>query len=440
MRRNRYAVIGALGVSALLALTGCSGSGSGGASGKSLSSHPKGAGKTLTVWAMTGDYTTPTLDALNAKFTKETGAKVKVQIQQWQDITTKVTTALATSSPPDVLDLGNTQVAGFATTGGLLDLSPYKKSLEQGATWLSGLADPATVQGKIYAVPAFAGDRAVIYNKKMWSAAGVTKAPATYAELTADLDKVKAANKAANFSAFYLPGQYWYAGLQFVFDAGGGIAKQTGGAWKGEFSSSADQQGLADFKAFENAYSTPASRNLSEDKPDQLQIFASGDASAVLDTSGAIATIEKDNPKLTDADLGTFAFPGKSGKSQPVMLGGSDWGIAAKSQNQDLALAWVKIAGSPQFQKDYVFGKDGWIPNSIQGLAAAKASGLKPLQVGYFEAAKNSFATPPAPNWDVIEGDRSINQFFGSVASGSQTPAAAANAFDAHIASVLKGQ
>jgi N,N'-diacetylchitobiose transport system substrate-binding protein len=436
VRKKYYATIGAIGISAVLALTGCSG---GSNAAQSLSSHPKGAGKTLTVWAMTGDYTAPTLAAVNAEFTKQTGAKVKIETQQWLDITTKVTTALATSTPPDVLDLGNTQVSGFAATGGLLDLTPYKKSLQQGSTWLSGLADPATIGGKLYAVPAFAGDRAVIYNKKMWAAAGITEAPKTYSELTADLDKIKAAHTAPNFSAFYLPGQYWYAGLQFVLDAGGSIAKQSGGQWKGQFSSSADQQGLKDFKTFQNAYSSPATQNIDQDKPDQLQVFAAGDAATVLDTSGAIATILKDNPSLTNADLGTFAFPGKSGKLQPVMLGGSDWGIAAKSQNKDLALAWTKIAGSPEFQNKYVFGKDGWIPNSTEGIAAAKASGLSPQQTGYFDAAKNSFATPAAPNWSSIEGDRSVNQFFGAVVSGAQTPSAAAKDFDAHMESALNG-
>ena len=108
MRKKYYATIGAIGISAVLALTGCSGSSN---SGQSLSSHPKGAGKTLTVWAMTGDYTAPTLAAVNAEFTKQTGAKVKIQTQQWDGITTKITTALATSTPPDVLDLGNTQVS-----------------------------------------------------------------------------------------------------------------------------------------------------------------------------------------------------------------------------------------------------------------------------------------------------------------------------------------
>jgi N,N'-diacetylchitobiose transport system substrate-binding protein len=344
---------------------------------------------------------------------------------------------LSTSGTPDVLDLGNTQVPGFAANGGLLDLTAYRADLRQGRTWLAGLEAPATVDGSLYAVPGFAGARAVIYNKKTWAAAGITKAPTTYAELTADLDKVKAANTAADFAPFYLPGQYWYAGLQWIWDAGGDIATEQGGSWKGAFASAADQKGLADFKAFQNAYSTAASRTLDTLVPDQTQLFADGKTSAVLATSGSIGLIEKANPQLTAADLGTFPLPGLSGKTQPVMLGGSDWGIAAKSDGRELALRWTKIAASPAVQDADVFGKEGWIPNSSEAIKAAQSSGLTEQQQGFFAAALSSKATPAAAQWPTIEGDKSINQVFSAVVSGAKTPAAAGQDFDSHLDSTL---
>jgi len=233
LRKSRTIAIGALGLAAALALTACS-SGSGGGSSSSIGT-PNGKGKTITVWSMTGDLSTPTLDAINKEFTKQTGAKVNVQTQQWSGIGTKITTALSTSTPPDVVDLGNTDVASFASSGGLLDLTANKSELEAGQTWLSGLEAPAEVGGKLYAVPSFAGDRVVLYNKTMWAAAGITSAPTTYAQLTADLDKVKAKNSAPDFSAMYFPGQYWYAGMGFVWDAGGAIASGSGSNWKGAF-------------------------------------------------------------------------------------------------------------------------------------------------------------------------------------------------------------
>ncbi|GAA4673492.1 extracellular solute-binding protein [Frondihabitans cladoniiphilus] len=431
MRYTKIASVGALGLAAVIALSACSSGGTTAAASGGVQTVPttKGDGKTLTVWVMTGDYTDKTIAAINKEFTAKTGAKVNVQTQQWANITTKISTALATSTPPDVLDLGNTQVASYAANGALLDLTPYKKDLAQGQTWLGGLEQPATIDKKLYALPGFAGARAVIYNKAMWAKAGITAAPTTFDELTADLDKVKAANTASDFSPFYMPGQFWYAGMQFVWDAGGQIATADGTKWSAGFGSAKAQQGLADFKDFQNTYSTAASQTLDTDAPQQEQIFADGKTSAILDNNWGLGLIQKANPNLATDDIGSFPMPGKSGSTQPTMLGGSDWGIAAKSKNTDLALEWAKIAGSPSIQAKWVYGTDGWIPNSTEGIKAADAT-VDSFQKGFFQAALNSKATPATGDWASLEGDKSINQLFSAVASGSKTPKEAAATFD----------
>jgi N,N'-diacetylchitobiose transport system substrate-binding protein len=440
LRTSRIAAVAGVGVVAALALSACSGSSTGGStSDNGTIGKVDGKGKTLTVWAMTGDLSDPTMKAINDEFTKETGAKVKVETQQWTDIATKITTALATSTPPDVLDLGNTQVATFAATGGLADLTSYKAAFAQGQTWLGGLADPATIDGKLYAVPSFAGARAVIYNKDVWSKAGVTAAPTTYDELKADLDKVKAANSsAADFSSFYLPGQYWYAGMQWVWDQGGDIATQSGSKWKAGFESSDAQKGLTEWKSFQNAYSSAASQTLNTDKPDQDQVFADGKAGAIIANGWEIGVIQKDNPQLTNDKLGSFPMPSATGSgNMPVNLGGSDWGIAQKSKQQDLARVWVKIAASPDIQNKWVFGKDGWIPNSVEGSKAAVDGGtLSDLQKAFFTSAQNSKATPASGNWASLE-DPGMKQFFQSIASGTSSPADAAKTWDATVNSTL---
>lgn len=443
MRKTRTLVAGALGIATAVALTACgSGSSSDAAdSGKSSDlSSVKGAGKTITVWNMQGDLDDDTMKAINDEFTKQTGAQVKVQTQQWADIATKVTTALATDNAPDVVELGNTDVPLFASSGGLADLTSAKDQLQQGGTWLDGLAGPATVDGKLYAVPAFAATRTVIYNKSMWQKAGVTQPPTTYDELTADLDKVKAKfGGDKDFSPFYLPGRYWYDGLQWVWDAGGDIAAKDGDSWKGGMSGSEAQQGLADFKAFQNAYSTPASATINTTgtgQPDQdKDIFAAGKTSAVVGNAWEIGVITQDNPKITEADLGTFPFPGKSGKDQPVMLAGSDWGIAANSKSQDLAKVWVKIAASEAIQTGPIVGQ-GWIPITTEEIGTAKAK-ADALHQAYFEAATNSKSTPATAGWATIEGDGAVEQFFADIASGAKSPADAAKGFDGHLDKVL---
>ena len=322
------------------------------------------------------------------------------------------------------------------TSAALADLTAHKEDLAQGQTWLGGLEEPATVDGSLYAVPSFGAARSVIYNKDVWSKAGITQAPTTYEELKADLDKVKAANSASDFSAMYLPGQYWYAGIQWIWDAGGDLATQDSKTWTSGFGSAASQKGLEEWKSFQNTYSSKASRTLNTDAPDQDQLFADGKTSALIGNSWEIGVIEKANAKISDS-IGTFPMPGASGSNQPVMLAGSDWGIAAKSQNQDLALAWVKIAASPDIQSTYVFGKDGWIPNSTEGIDAATASSsMKEVSKAFFTAAKNSKATPASGGWAQLE-DPGIKQFFQSIASGSASVADATAGWDKTVNDAL---
>ena len=432
MHKRSFARFAPLALGAALAL-GVSACGSSGTPAASAGSTSK-AGRTLTVWYMDGDLSSRAQAAVNAAFTKATGAKATVQIQEWDNINTKISTALAQDDPPDVLEIGNTDVPLFAATGALADITSHVPDLDGGQTWLPGLVGPATVDGKVYAAPLFAGNRAVIYNKKIWSAAGITAPPADFAELTADLDKIKAKNPSPAFSAFYFPGEYWYGALQFVWDAGGQLAAKNGGAWSGALESAAAQQGLTAWKSFQNTYSTAASRGVDTKSPDQAALFANGQAAAILDTS--VNTVLKDNPALA-GQLGVFPLPGAApGSTQPVFLGGSDLAIAAKSPNQDLALAYLKAATSAGVQTSAIVGIDGWTPVSTQLIDQSAAKQTANAR-GFASAAKNSVATPATPGWATIESDKSINGFFADIATGRKSVAQAAKDFDAHLTQAL---
>src|SRR5712691_2392014 len=97
---------------------------------------------TLTVWLMNGSAPQSVVDATNADFkAKYPNVTVKVEIQQWSDVTTKLDTAFQGSSPPDVMELGNTLVAKYAAAGALLDITGKKAGFDNSATWLQSLTD-----------------------------------------------------------------------------------------------------------------------------------------------------------------------------------------------------------------------------------------------------------------------------------------------------------
>ena len=148
--------------------------------------------KTLEVWLMAGSAPPSLVTDWNQEFEQaHPGVKVHVDLQQWTDIVTKTDTALSTSAPPDVLEMGNTYVAGFAATGGLANLTGA--TFQNRSTWLESLTEAGTYNGKLYGVPYYAGDRIVIYRKSMFAKAGITTPPTTTAQLVTDAQALNAA-------------------------------------------------------------------------------------------------------------------------------------------------------------------------------------------------------------------------------------------------------
>ena len=314
--------------------------------------------------------------------------------------------------------------------GGLTDITSALPQLQDGQNWLPGLEGPATVDGKLYAAPLFAGNRAVIYNKKIWAAAGITAAPTTFSELTADLDAIKAKNTGAGLLRLLLPGRYWYGALQFVWDAGGQLATDAGGKWSGALESPQAQQGLTAWKTFVSKYSSAASRDTDTTAPDFNTLFAQGKTATILNSN--VNKILKVDPSLTD-QIGTFPFPSATdGKTQPVFLGGSDLAVAAKSKNQALALAYLKTAADPSVQASAIVGIDRWIPG-VPGLIDQTISTLPDVSKAFFTAAKTWWRPRPWPAGRRWRSDKSINDFFADIATGRKSPADAAKSLDAHL-------
>ena len=181
-RKWIVAAVGAAAVSMVAA--GCGG-------GTSSSSGGSGD-KTLTVWLMSGSAPDPTVAAIDKDFeAAHPGVKVKYEVQQWNGIGQKLTTALtSTSGGPDVIELGNTQVAQYSSQGTLLDITDSVNDLN-GSQWLPALKDEGAWQGKQYGVPFYAANRVVIYRTDLFQQAGITAPPTSNDEWLADLTKLK---------------------------------------------------------------------------------------------------------------------------------------------------------------------------------------------------------------------------------------------------------
>jgi N,N'-diacetylchitobiose transport system substrate-binding protein len=423
----RHRWIGVIAVGVALVAAACGGT-------SPQSTNPANETGTLTIWLMNGSAPQSVVDGVNADFkAKYPNVTVNVEIQQWGDIGTKLDTAYAGTTPPDVVELGNTLVAKYAAAGALEDISGKKSSFENSSTWLQSLTDSCTVNKKLYCVPYYAGSRAIIYRKDFFDAAGVT-APTSMDELLTVGQKLMAAHSSdPNFSALYFPGKYWYAALPFVWDFGGDIATQSGGKWQGTLNSSSSEQGLT---TLTNLVSKLSRADKTGDEAKQDAAFAQGHIAMIIANGwevGVITDPKAGNPALKDK-LGAFPIPShNAGQTAPVFLGGSDFGVAARSPHQNLANDWVQMfTNNKNMSQMATVG--GVIPNTTALLNLG--TGLNGV---FYSAAKNSKFVPNSQNWASVENANVLPDMLVKIFTGQQGIPDATAAASTRITSILNG-
>jgi N,N'-diacetylchitobiose transport system substrate-binding protein len=378
---------------AVLAAAGCGSSDDGG------SQTDTGGSKTLTVWLMDGSAPDKLVADLNAEYqAAHPDVKVTYAKQQWNGIQDKLTTALASNNPPDVIELGNTQTAKFAASGALADLTGRVSDLG-GQNWLKAMTESGAWQGKQYGVPFYAANRVVIYRTDLFSKAGI-KAPTSLDQWISGGQKLAAANKSnSRFMSLYLPGQNWYFLSSLIWDQGGDLAVKQGDTWNGSLDTPQAQAGIADYKKlFDSLSKAPADTD--EATPQQFEVMAKGDVGMMVGLPWELNSAVGETPSLK-SKLGAFPIPSHTaGQTAPVFLGGSNLAVSAGSKQQDLAYQWLKLLAGEKYQTRLA-KENGVLPNSTT--LAGATLGDDPVLGAMAKGAENGRITPNDPTWAAVE-------------------------------------
>lgn len=371
----------------------------------------------ITVWLMKDTATDEFVSRFESEFERDhANLDLKIQIQEWNGITQKVTSALASTDPPDVIEVGNTQVAQYVASKGVTDLTNRRSEL-QGEDWIPGLAEPGAVDGKQFGIPFYAANRVVIYRKDLFEAAGVTP-PKTRDEWIAATTKLDQGDQ----QGIYLPGQNWYTLSGFVWDEGGDLAEQDGARWKGTLNTPEALAGMDFYRKLQALGDGP--KDSDEAKPQQTDVVAGGKVAQFIAVPGAAKLVTKANPAL-DGKIGFFPIPGKTAdKPGAVFTGGSDLIIPLASTRQEGAYEVVKALAGEKWQVELAKAMN-YVPNRK---SLAKDVGGDPGTAAMAAGAANGHATPNSPNWAAVEARNPIKEFQTAVLTGADPKAAAAKA------------
>lgn len=402
----------------------------------SLPNAPSGSG-TLTVWLMDGSAPTALTNQLNAEFQQQhPGWHVNYQVQEWDGIGDKLAKALSSSNPPDIVELGNTQAVQYAQSGALADVTSISNAFHCDQ-WLAGLKQSGAWQGKQYAIPFYAANRTVIYRKDMFAKAGITATPTSDAEWLADMQKLRSAYAGdPSFQAMYLPGQEWYTLLSFIWDNGGDVASQSGGHWQGALNTAQAQAGLQFYQQLYQASGTTAPKDTDEAKPQQSDVFSQngGHVAMMIGLPWEEAGVVKNDPALA-SQLGAFPIPShNAGSTAPVFLGGSDLAVAAGSQNQAAAEAYLQLLSGAKYQGE--LATSGAVPGTSTDTSALDANVVGAAMAK--AASAGGKVTPITPNWATVEnGENPLKTMLTAVLSGQKSVAAAASDANSALTKIL---
>jgi arabinogalactan oligomer/maltooligosaccharide transport system substrate-binding protein len=386
MKRRPLLAAATLIVLASAGATGCSGSND---KPTTANTDPASVSGTVTWWD-TSDATNeaPNFKALitkfQAKYPKITVNYVNVP---FSDAESKFKTAAQSGSgAPDVMraDVGWTPT--FASLGYLqpLDGTP---ALADDADYLPSVYGSSKFNGKTYGIPQVTDTLALLYNKSVFSKAGITAAPKTWDEARTDAQTI--AQKVPGTTGIFINADSYFL-LPFVYAQGGDYidasAKKITLNTQQVNAALTTAQGLTAPGIGATDTSSNAYTNMQNGfKSGKIAMIVNGPWSTADDLTGA-AFADKTN-------LGVAAVPGGSG-GQGGPTGGHNLVVYAGSKNLNASYLFLAFMNSADNQA-FIAGKNNTLPTRTSAYAKPEVTG-NPLLTAFQGPLKVS-----KPRWPV---------------------------------------
>ena len=379
-------------------------------------------GKTVRVWFMEGSISDDAIAYLEKTFAEQNpGNTLKVEIQPWDGIVSKLQTSLASKSEsPDLVETGNTQTAVFASVGAFAPVDDLYNKVG-GDKLIQSFIDAGRWDNKLYALPLYAGARGIIYRKDLFEKANIP-VPKTIDELADAAIKLGKANpdNVEGFSGMYLSAVDIHGVESRMFAGGGDYATLSNGKWQEKLT---DPATIASLERIQKIFKEGTAYAMdSSASQKSFQKYFNENKVGILVGTGSVA--KKIDKELWDAGkVGVMPIPGvKEGSVGQTFAGGSSISLASNAQNPELAKKALELIFSEKFQT--MVAKAGWTPGNTQ-YGSASEGAFADISTTVIE---NSKLTPNTPQWGVVAGDNVIRDFFTEIAQGKDVKTVAKDA------------
>jgi len=188
-------------------------------------------------------------------------------------------------------------------------------------------------------VPWFGGVRGVWYRTDQFKKAGVTAAPATWAQLLADAQKLQKT----------FPGTYGFDAItndtnafaSFIWGAGGQIATESNGTWSADLTSPSTEAAIKYYVSLYSTYHLSPSKYIGQTELGNAgatsggpnEDFGLGKLDMYIDGPWAKATLPANS--VDSANISSFPIPSENSPNPaPVFSGGSDLAVSAASHSR----------------------------------------------------------------------------------------------------------
>lgn len=385
------------------ALAGCSGS-SGSASGSGSSNKPV----ELTYWDATWNTTTA---AIVKKF-EEKNPDIKIKVQQFPDagMSDKYLLALKQKNGPDLMNMAVDWVTPFATTGGLLPLDDYiKKDNVDLKDFYDGALAVTKVNDKMYGLPYRAETHGLIYNKKLFEAAGIdaAKGPENWNQV---LEQAQKMTKGDTYG-FAFPGtnvgNVTTQLFNMILSNGGSILNKEN--TKSTLTEPAALDMVKLYVEMFTKYKVIPNSMLQNDNVADRNLFTNEKVGMYMSGIYDLDPIKQANPK---AQLGVAMVP--ANKDRKTILGGWAVGVTTASKHQEAAWKFINFITQPDISAEYS------VTFSARKSAANNPKYQDPLVKPLLDALVYAQPLPQIPQWTQIK--QIIFDNLQSALGGKTTP------------------